>query len=187
MPPPVAECCLVCALSCSPLGASIGAAQERLAISDPLIERALEGELWEARAVDANDIDVELTQGVATLIGTVDDIIAKERAVRIARMTRGVLSVVDRMTVRDSGRSDAVIEHDLQRAFVTDPATDSWEIATSVENGAVTITGAVQSAAERRLAERVAKTVAGVRSVDNRLAVETDATRTDPELKFEID
>jgi osmotically-inducible protein OsmY len=183
---PIANCCLLYAVLCSPLCTSVGAAQERPVIADPRIEDAIEGELWEARAVDANDVDVDVTQGVVTLTGTVDNIMAKERAVRVARMTRGVLSVVDRMTVRDSGRSDAAVELDLQRAFVTDPATDSWEIATTVENGAVTITGTVQSPAEKRLADRVAKSVAGVRSVDNRLTVAAAGTRTDSELELEI-
>ena len=175
---------LVCA---SPLIAATRVAHGQPVLSDPRIERVIEGELWEARGVDGNDVDVHVTQGVATLSGTVDNIISKERAVRIARMTRGVLSVVDRMTVRESDRSDGVVEQDLQRAFVTDPATDSWEIGSTVENGAVTLTGTVQSAAESRLAERVAKSVAGVRRVDNQLAVDRNTTRTDAELEREID
>ena len=172
---------------CAPFLGVIDDAQGQPTLSDPRIERVIEGELWEARAVDANAIDIDVMHGIATLSGTVDNILSKERAIRIAQMTRGVMSVVDRMTVRESDRSDAAVEVDLQRAFITDPATDSWEIGSTVENGAVTLTGTVQSAPEKRLAERVAKSVTGVRSVDNLISIDHEATRADAELKVEID
>ena len=165
----------------------IADAQEDRTIPDDRIQRAIEGELWEAHAVDANGIDLELTGGIATLSGRVGNILSKERAIRIARMTRGVVAVVDRMTVRDSGRSDMAIESDLERAFTADPATDSWEIRATVENGAAILTGTVQSDAEKRLAERVAKSVSGVRSVDNRLTVDYGEPRSDAEIKSEIE
>lgn len=155
-------------------------------LSDPLVASAIESELWEARGVDANDIDVEVAQGVVTLTGTVDNILESERAVRIASLTRGVASVVDRLEVAESGRSDATIERDVVTALTTDPATDSWEIFTAVTGGRVTLSGTVESNAERRLAERVAKSVAGVRSVDNRLRTSSDGTRTDAEIASDI-
>ena len=156
------------------------------AFPDSRIEQAINSELWEARAVDPNDVDVTVAQGVVTLSGTADSILEKERAVRIARMTRGVSSVVDRLTVAASERSDDALERDLLEAFVTDPATDSWEITPTVADGAVTLQGTVQSHAERRLAERVAKSVTGVRSVANRIAVDYDGSRTDGDIGADI-
>ena len=95
---------------CAPVLGVIDDAQGQPTLSDPRIERVIEGELWEARAVDANAIDIDVMHGIATLSGTVDNILSKERAIRIAQMTRGVMSVVDRMTVRESDRSDAAVE-----------------------------------------------------------------------------
>jgi osmotically-inducible protein OsmY len=157
------------------------------AITDAQIVRALEEELREARAVDANRIDVEVSDAVATLTGTVGSLIAKDRSVRIAQMLKGVVAVVDLLEVDPSGRIDADIARDVQAALRLDPATDAWEIEASVEDGAVTLRGTVESHAERMLAVLVVKSVAGVRRIDNRIHVAAQSPRADSEIAAEIE
>jgi osmotically-inducible protein OsmY len=155
-------------------------------LSDALVQSAIESALMEARAIDANHIDVEVSQGVVTLTGIVDNLLARERAIRVASLTRGVASVLDHMTVARTNRSDEAIERDVEAALRADPATDSWEIMTWVDHGIATLTGTVQSQSERRLAERVAKTQRGVLGVTNMIDIDSDATRSDAELTSEI-
>lgn len=162
-------------------------AQESRAIEDDEIRRALDAEMWEARAVDANQIDVGVAGGVVTLSGTVDNIIEKERALRIAKMTRGVSSVIDRLEVEATDRSDAAIAEDVAQALFIDPATDAWEIEVAVMDGTVTLSGEVSSYAERTLGGNVAKSVRGVRALHNRLDVSHPVSRLDAEMLSEIE
>lgn len=50
--------------------------------------------------VEAADIDVDTTNGVVTLTGSVTSTAERDRAVQLARETEGVTSVVDRLTMR---------------------------------------------------------------------------------------
>src|ERR671937_265423 len=52
--------------------------------------------------VKASQIDVTTQDHVVTLTGSVDTAAAKERAVEIARTTKGVQSVTDNLTVREA-------------------------------------------------------------------------------------
>jgi osmotically-inducible protein OsmY len=51
-------------------------------------------------SIDALDIDVDTAKGVVTLNGSVDSEQHRERAVRLARETDGVVSVVDRLVIQ---------------------------------------------------------------------------------------
>lgn len=176
----VVSCVFVCA------GAA-QAAKEAPSISDDRVLRAIESELFEARGVSPNAIDLEVEEGVATLSGDVAHLLARKRAVRIARQTKGVRSVVNRLAVRDSGRADGKIQQDVVRALAADPATESWEIGVSVDEGAVTLTGSVESFAEKQLAATVAQGVRGVRELHNRIQVNwPPPERSDAEIVEEV-
>lgn len=174
-------------IALSLLFAAVGAEAQTGALPDDAIVRALEEELQEARAVDANGIDVEVASGVATLRGTVDSILAKARAVRIGQMVRGVTAVVDLLEVSRTDRLDDDIVLDIETAFRLDAATDAYEVEAVVEDGNVTLTGTVDSQAERLLAEQVAKSVAGVRAVDNRIELSAGTARADSEIAADIE
>ena len=72
-----------------------------------------------------NDVDVSTSQGIVTLSGSVDNPLAKERAVKIAKSIRGVLGVIDQIIVTPVSRSDEDIRKDIQAALQEDPATES--------------------------------------------------------------
>ncbi len=165
---------------------AVGTPAQNATLPDDDIARALREELQEARAVDADDIGVELASGVATLRGTVDSILAKDRAIRIAQMVRGVVAVVDLLEVKMTDRLDADVVLDIKAAFRDDAATDDWQTGTEVNDGKVTLTGTVESHTERMLAERIAKSVAGVRGVDNRLEVSAAVARPDSDIAEDI-
>jgi len=161
--------------------------EERHAIPDADIERAIGWDLDLAHAIGAEAVEVDVTDGVVSLEGTVDTILAEDRAVRIAESTRGVRSVVDRLDVVASERPDGQIADDVRAALARDPATDSWEIDAQVQNGIVTLRGEVESFAERELAATVAKGVRGVRGVTNDIRIHYPEERLDSEIAKEVE
>jgi len=150
------------------------------------ISQAIDDALYTARGVAPRDITIATVNGVVTLDGEVDSVLAKRRATRIAERTKGVRAVVNRLDVRRSDRSDAQVRADVIVALASDPATESWEIGVKVDDGHVTLDGNVDSWQERWLAERVALGVRGVRELENELNVSYDTDRPDGEILNEI-
>ncbi len=133
-------------------------------------------------------IDVAVAEGVVTLTGSVGSLLAKERAARLAQAVRGVRAVVNRVEVTGGTRTNRAVRDDVDDALVLDPATDAFEIRVTVDgNQMVTLHGAVDSYAERSLAETVAKGVRGVRGVTNRITVDYASDRPDTEIARDIE
>ncbi|MGE0191169.1 MAG: BON domain-containing protein [Planctomycetota bacterium] len=156
--------------------------------SDSATTQALERELISDRAVPFDDIDISTSEGIVTLTGSVDNLLARERAVRIAETVKGVRAVLNRIQVEAAeDRSDDEIRADIHHAFLVDPATDDYEVKVSVNGGRVTLAGTVDSWHEQRLAERVAKGVRGVTDLQNDIVVELAQVRPDGEIQREIE
>lgn len=157
------------------------------ALSASGITRAVETDMVADSSVAAHLIDARTSDGVVTLSGSVDNLLSKERAVTIAQSIRGVRSVVDRIKVNPAPRPDAEIREDVRMALVRDPATDSFEVAVSVDDGMVTLTGDVGSWQERRLSGQVAKGVRGVTGLTNNIRWDWSEDRVDLEVEAEIE
>ncbi len=154
---------------------------------DENIESAVEKELSEDQAVPAYFIDVSSMDNVVTLSGSVGNLLAKERAVSIAKTVKGVRSVVNRIAVEPvTVKSDSAVYADVTEALLSDPVTELYEIDTSVDNGVVTLEGQVNSYMEKAQAERVAKSVSGVKEVDNLLLFDHKTSRPDKEFQADI-
>lgn len=158
-------------------------------LTEQAISDKVNDELMIDRGVAFYKIDVDTNDGVVTLSGSVNNILAKERAAAIARTVRGVRSVVNRIEVTPTElRSDDDIQRDVEAALLNDPATDSYEVTTSVEDGTVTLQGTVESydvingtahlygtvdsRFEKNRADDLASRVIGVIEVENHLDVE---------------
>lgn len=156
-------------------------------LSDQAISDAVEDELLLDPAVPATRIDVQVEGGVVTLSGTVNNILAKERATRIAETVKGVRSVVNNIEVQPlEARLDRQIRNDIEDALFTNPATEAEEIVVGVEDGVVALSGTVQSWQEKQLVEKVAKGVRGVTEVNSNIEVIYTAERPAQEIKAEI-
>jgi osmotically-inducible protein OsmY len=155
-------------------------------ITDSGITSVVEKELKHEKEVVPDDVDVSTSQGIVTLSGSVDNILAKERAVKIAESIRGVRGVIDQTTVTPVSRSDEDVRKDILAALMQDPATQSYQVHVTVENAAATLTGSVGSYGERRLAARIAKGVKGVKEVRNDVTINYLVKRTDAEIANDI-
>ena len=110
------------------------------AASDPGITTAVKSKLTVDDTVKAYQIDVDTQQHVVTLTGNVDTSVAKDRAVMIARETKGVNDVVDHLQVRDTAATsgfdiDSQVDNELKRE--ADRAGDATQNAAEKTGDAV--------------------------------------------------
>ncbi|GJL74773.1 BON domain-containing protein [Nitrosomonas sp.] len=160
-----------------------------VSIEDVDITHHIEKEFQSDPAIPFNAIDVSTNQGVVTLAGRVTNLLTKERAIHLAQTIRGVRSVINRIEVKPTlDRSADVLQDAVEKALLYDAATDSYEIKVQADDkGQITLSGTVDSWAERDLAETVAKGVSGVVSVSNRIDIQLKSKRPDNEIKPEIE
>lgn len=150
------------------------------------IKSALENHLLYDSAVPSNGIDINVSEGIATLSGGAPSILAKERAAMIAESIRGVRSVINHIRVEPVERIDQQIRSDIESALLTDPATEAYEVETKVSDGVATLGGTVQSWAEKQLSGTVAKGVKGLKDLKNQIEVTYETDRPDEEISAEI-
>jgi hyperosmotically inducible protein len=119
-----------------------------------------------------------------TLTGTADNAADKELASHIAMHTRGVVAVDNRLVVdgrrqagstgekaaskAGTGIADSWITTKVKSTYAYSSNVDGSDISVSTINGIVTLTGKVDSGAERALAIELAKNVRGVKSVHSK-------------------
>lgn len=157
-------------------------------MTDLMIGDAVQDQLYIDQAVPAYAIEATAKDGVVTLSGTVSNILAKERAAKIAETVRGVRAVVNTIAVKPAGSPTPIeLEKAIVGALEDDPATDRWEIVPKVDpGGVVTLSGTVESWAERELAGRVAKGVKGVTEVRNNIEVDAAENRSDADIRADV-
>lgn len=80
-------------------------------------------------------------------------------------------------------KTDAVLKQDVQAELAWDPNVDETRIGVAVKDSVVTLTGHLDSFAEKVAAERAAKRVFGVKA----LAVEVEVTPTGPHRRSDTE
>ena len=75
---------------------------------------------------------------------------------------------------------------DVSDELFWDPRVDSEAIAVSADDGKITLRGTVGSLREKREAQKAARRVFGVTSVDNQLQVRLLSSRSDAELRGDV-
>ncbi len=126
----------------------------------------------------AHQIDVDTFKGTVQLNGFVDTAASKSRASEVAKGTKGVMSVHNNLTVRtDGARSgeqvidDGAITMKVKAVLAGDPRTKAHQVNVETREGAVQLSGFVDSSEAKSTAEELARAVANVKSVDNQLDV----------------
>lgn len=125
------------------------------------------------------DINVDTSDGVVTLFGTVPSADARRAAESEVKAVSGVTRVDNQLTVVAPANQERVAAKD---ADIKDRVVDRLEadenvgddVAVEVSNGTVRLTGTVDSQGERLQALTIARSTTGVRSVVDGLTVEDD-------------
>ena len=143
--------------------------------------------------VQAHQIDVDTNNGVVTLTGTIESQEAKDRALMLAKETKGVREVRDMIEVRpttagnmppsgdapnpEPDRSvgttidDAGITMKVKAKLLDDPDVKGLKIDVDTREGVVYLTGSVTNNHARDQAIKIAKETEGVRDVQANLEV----------------
>lgn len=169
------------------LGSPVAAQTEADTLTDPNITFAVENELVFEESLSLNEVTVSTTDGVVTLTGAVDDLLAKERAARVAETVKGVRAVVNQLAVEPIViPTDVNLVLNVENALSLDSATEAYEIDVLAVDGVVTLTGTVESWQEKQLTEDVAKSVQGVTEVINDIEIVYALERPDAEIQEEV-
>lgn len=157
--------------------------------SQDLVDARQETQIWTTYALSpylrANDLQVSVRHGKATLRGSVEEGINKELAEEIALGVVGVKEVNNEIKVAGDyvapehslGRSygeaidDSTITAVVKSKLTWSKYTSGLTTKVATKSGRVTLTGSADSAASKDLAGRLALNSRGVRAVDNRLAI----------------
>jgi osmotically-inducible protein OsmY len=136
------------------------------------IKENIENELYQdLRLKDPFNINVDVSFGEVTLTGTVESYRQKQLAVNDVLNVVGVIGVTNMLNVRQESRPDEVIQKDVQTNLNTDNALAGQDVMASVSDGAVTLTGNVETTYQKLHAENIAYQVEGVQGVINELDV----------------
>jgi osmotically-inducible protein OsmY len=154
-------------------------------VDDATITTTVKSKLLWGKSTEGLQMDVDTQRGKVTLSGEAETVAAKELAGRIAQNTDGVESVDNRLVVNvstskpTSERMDADTGKDLSEAvadswittkvkstFMYSNNVESNDISASTDNGIVTLSGTVDSGADKEMAVELAQNVRGVKSVD---------------------
>lgn len=122
-----------------------------------------------------DDVDVEVSDGVATLTGHVTMPYKSQAMVELASRVDGVQQAVDKLEVLPVSGFDDQIRYAAAVQIYNDPLFWNYAIQVNppihivVKHGRVTLSGVVISEVERRKAEQIARSIFGVLSVENKL------------------
>lgn len=144
--------------------------------------------------LDSFDINTDVKNGNVVLTGKVENSVDKKLAEELVANIDGVTSVDNKLTVVadndmhqemsddmedtvDEGTNeltDAKIATVIKTRLLMDTDISGFDIDVDVENGVVTLTGEVDSDAERDLAVEIAKNASDVKDVESDLRVVTE-------------
>ncbi len=132
-------------------------------VADADITAAIELFFLTKKGVAAHLIDVTTHEGIVLLTGITDNLLSRERAEEIALNLRGVRGVVNEVLISTPDVPDEELQHHVAKALADDPATTDYSVQAAAADGVVTLTGTVQTWAEKELVLHVVRGVRGVR------------------------
>ena len=127
-------------------------------------------------------IDTDVKKGVVTLTGEVESDVDKALAAELVEGLEGVTSVENKLMVKNEGKGttdpkqtsalkDAKIATVVKTSLLFEPETSGTSIDVDVNNSVVTLSGVVDSDAEKDLAVAKAKNTKDVVNVVDKLTV----------------
>jgi osmotically-inducible protein OsmY len=150
--------------------------QPASAKSDSAIASAIKEAAFYDPRVKSFNLNPSVTNGVATLTGTVDTLNAKMTAEALARSTVGVTDVKNLLVARSQQPlADRVLEDRVKDALIFDPLSAAHSIFVTAKGGRIKLTGTVGTFFEKAEAFDVASRMAGVTLVDDALEVRDQA------------
>ncbi len=157
--------------------------------TDEDMRQAIETALTTNPRVESFNVTTTVDDGVATLTGTVDNLLAKRAAEEEAQDVLGIWRVKNFLRVRSAySRTDSEVAADIRNALRRSPYVNRYDVLVSVYNGRAYLTGEVDSWFVKSEAEEAAATVPGVIDIQNSMTIDYDYTaKSDKEIKEDIE
>jgi hyperosmotically inducible protein len=159
------------------LGALVGCSSQRA--STPPAKDNVENALKE-KGMDKINVDENRDKGVITLKGDVASDDQRREAGEVAQAAAPGRVIANELAVRPDGaegtakKIDSNMDDAIENTFKAQIAAHHWEnqhISFKAKNGVLTLTGDVDTAAQRAQTEKVAAKIDGVRQVVNELQI----------------
>lgn len=152
------------------------------ALTDARAEARIETTYRLSPYLRGDRLDVDVSNGVATLRGSVHEEVSKELAEAIASGVEGVSQVENAVTVDTKAGTatprrfaevldDGTITAAIHSKLAWSRFANDLQVTVATRDGAVTLTGHARSADARAAANRLAATTRGVGAVDDRIVV----------------
>lgn len=157
-------------------------------MADAELRRRVIAELeWEP-TVDSTTIGVAAIDGVVTLTGTVASYAEKRNAERAAKRVKGVKAVAEELTIKlpdGFGRSDTEVAQLVLRVLGSHVSVPCDKVQVTVEDGWVTLEGAVEWQYQKAAAENAIRYTVGVKGITNRITLKPHVSPSDVKSKIE--
>lgn len=157
--------------------------------TDGEVKKAIEDAFRYDPRLASFGVQVKVEDGLVTLTGTVDNLLARKAVEQDAKNTLGVWRVKNYLKVRPvTVPSDNEIKGMVEDALSTKPFAEGKDINVRVYYGKVYLDGAVDSLYEKSMVENVVFRVRGVVEVKNNLKAQfTFPEKEDWEIKEDIE
>jgi len=143
--------------------------------SDPTITSKVKADIASSRLLNGYDVSVKTEDGVVTIGGQVPSEDLRSLAGEITRQSPGVKDVKNLIIIGNDARpagsnpriQDLEIKTALLQGIARSPELAGKKIDVSVDNQVATLTGTVDTAQQRVIAEQIVRAYAGVAGVNN--------------------
>jgi osmotically-inducible protein OsmY len=142
--------------------------------TDTQIAEAVRSALTWHSAVNDDLINITVDNGWVYLEGEANWDYERKAAEKSVENIIGVKGVVNNITIKAKEIEPLEVKKEISAAFHRHASVDSSNISVNVSGGKVELTGKVRSWTERKDAEDVAWSMAGVTEVENRLEINTE-------------
>lgn len=131
-------------------------------------------------------VEVKVKNGIVYLSGELPSDTDYEKVITLSKSTKGVSDVnADELTVKDSNAPlydtyiTAKVRGSLIQADLMGKDVPNWSVSIETKDGKVFLSGSVASEAEKQKVESIAKSVEGVKSIDNQLKIDETSSAND--------
>jgi osmotically-inducible protein OsmY len=132
--------------------------------------------------LDLLRVEILVEKSIAELSGEVKTEKEKNLAEELALSVEGVKSVRNRITVNadavtlDDVKKDLAVQGRIQTLFFKEEGLRGLGISVMVKRGTVTLKGMVRYPEQKIMAEKIARSVPGIKEVENRIEIEPAST-----------
>jgi osmotically-inducible protein OsmY len=133
---------------------------------DDEIRKAIEEAMKSTPALQNQDVQVSVSEGVVTLKGSVDTLAQSLAAENAAKTAQGAVNVVNMLKVVETPRPDREIEKDAVLYLTSSSLVNLDDIEVSVKDGGVFLKGTIDNLSHRYVILRDLEKIRGVRRVD---------------------